>query len=433
MESVSARYRDVLGTRSFSFLWAGQVISNFGDRFNYMAVMGLILFNWGGSALDAGFMFIFMTLPALLFGPIAGVYVDRYEKKRVMILCDIVRAGLVALLPFATSLFQVYALIFLVSSVSRFFYPARSAIIPLIVSKDSLLAANSLSQSTYQVSAIAGYAVGGALVGLLGPLAVFYLDAVSYLVSAVFIWSIRYAECLAPADGTSATGIAASLQKAKEEMADGLQYVVSEKRILYIFSTFSLSVLFFGGINILWVILVRDVLGLGIGGMGILESSMGGGMLVGTVAVGYLGYRVHNRALVLWGLLVSALSFLFIGVWAVLANVLFWVFVAGAALSFVNVPAITIVQRITPQHLMGRVFGLLGTLLDTASLISMGVVGLLADLYSVQSLIIASAVCILVITGAAALVHVSLEVEECPAGGPVIPVPGEDLAVPSGE
>lgn len=82
---------------------------------------------------------------------------------------------------------------------------------------------------------------------------------------------------------------------------------------------------------------------------------------------------------------------------------------------------------------MGRIFGLLGTLLDTASLISMGVVGLLADLYSVQSLIIASAVCILVITGAAALVHVSLEVEECPTGGTVIPVPGEDLAVPSGE
>ncbi|HPR41458.1 MAG TPA: MFS transporter, partial [Candidatus Methanofastidiosa archaeon] len=89
------RYVDVLRNRNFSFLWIGQIISNFGDRFTYMANIALIVFNWGGSAMDTGGIFIAMSLPALAFGPISGVFVDRYNKKHVMIICDVMRAAIV--------------------------------------------------------------------------------------------------------------------------------------------------------------------------------------------------------------------------------------------------------------------------------------------------------------------------------------------------
>ena len=409
MEGERVTFKEVLRERNFSLLWSGQVISNFGDRFNYMAVMGLILFNWEGSALDAGFMFIFMTLPALLFGPIAGVVVDRYDKKRVMILCDIVRAAFVAMLPFVTSLFQVYAIIFLVSSVSRFFYPARSAIIPQLVSDRQLMVANSLSQSTYQVSAIAGYALGGALVGIVGPTAVFYLDTVSYMVSALLIWSIDHTEAVSATKDALSCATSSAMAKVKSEMAAGIRYSYSEKRILYLLVTFTLAVLFFGGINILWVILVRDVLGLGIEGMGALESLMGGGMLLGTLAVGVVGCRIHNKSMIIGGFLVTSITFLAIGLWANIYNVLVCVFVAGAGLSFVNVPAITLIQRITPSHMMGRVFSILGTLTDTASLISMGAIGILAKVISVETLLMWSAGLMILLTLCASLVRVNLD------------------------
>lgn len=430
MGAERVTFKEVLRERNFSLLWSGQVISNFGDRFNYMAVMGLILFNWEGSALDAGFMFIFMTLPALLFGPIAGVVVDRYDKKRVMILCDIVRAAFVAMLPFVSSLLQVYVIVFLVSSVSRFFYPARSAIIPQIVSDRQLMVANSLSQSTYQVSAIAGYALGGALVGIVGPTAVFYLDTGSYLVSAFLIWSIRHAESVSATKDALSGAASSAFAKVKSEMAAGFRYSYMEKRILYLLVTFTLAVLFFGGINILWVILVRDVLNLGIEGMGALESLMGGGMLVGTLAVGYIGCRIHNKTMIIGGFLATSVTFLAIGLWTNMYNVLACVFIAGAGLSFVNIPSVTLIQRITPPEMMGRVFSILGTLTDTASLISMGAMGILAKVVPVETLLMWSAGFMIVLTLCAAFVRVDLDDEGLVPPHAEVPSLHNDAPVP---
>ncbi|MHC1604887.1 MAG: MFS transporter [Candidatus Methanofastidiosia archaeon] len=409
MEEERVKFLDVLKIRNFGLLWTGQVISNFGDRFNYMAIMGLILFKWEGSAIDAGVMFIFMALPSLIFGPIAGVFVDRLNRKSVMIWADIIRAFLVALLPFVSSLAQIYVIIFLVASVSRFFYPARSAIIPSLVEKEKLLVANSLSQSTYQVSAIAGYALGGMFVGFLGPELVFYIDSVSYLVSALLIYMISYMHPLSE----SVKGFDGDIIKhVKDEFIEGLKFSFHEKRIFFIIVIFSLVMLFFGGINIIWVLLVRDVLRLGIEGMGFIESVMGVGLIIGTFLVGYIGYRFKNKHMVLVGVGVIAASFIAISVWPVLWNSVFWVFVVGIFNPFINIPIVTVIQKIVPSNMLGRVFSVFGALIEACGLVSMGIIGYLADVIDIQTLLLAMGIGTVAITIAGALTKIELEEDQ---------------------
>ncbi|RZN50436.1 MFS transporter [archaeon] len=405
MEERKVTFREVLGIPSFRLLWVGQLISNFGDRFSYMAVMGLILFRWEGSALDAGMMFVIMALPSIFIGPVAGVFVDRYDKKKVMIVSDLVRAALIALLSQAQTLMQVYVLIFLVAVVSRFFYPSRSAMIPALVEKRQLIVANSLSQSTYQTSAILGYALGGMLVALIGPVAVFYLDSVSFLVSAVLIAMISYT---AVTSAVADIGLS-PLMRIRREFVDGLAYVYNDKRILFITTLFSSVLLFFGGLNVVWLILVRDVMGLGVEGMGIVESVLGGGMLAGTFFVGIIGQRMGIRPMLLGGTIVFSLAFFAIAAFTVLPNVIIWLFIAGISNEVIVVPCITLLQEITPEHMLGRVFSAFGTALESASLISMGVLGYLASTVPVHSLLFAMSACILMVVLVASLVPVSLE------------------------
>nr|HPR42129.1 MFS transporter [Candidatus Methanofastidiosa archaeon] len=314
---------------------------------------------------------------------------------------------IVPLLIFADSLFQVYLIVFLISSISRFFYPARSAMIPTLVKKEQLLVANSLSHSTYEFSAIAGYAIGGMLVGFLGAHAVFLIDSVSYLISAAFIALIAFRPILKTAVKTGNV-----LGRVVEEFKAGLDYSYRERKVLFLLSLLGVAVLAFAGINILWVILIRDVMGLGVEGMGVLESVFGGGMLAGTFVVGFIGHRFRNKLLIILGFGISSVSLLMIGLVPVLAPVLVFAFIAGVFTSFVNIPTITVLQKVVPEDMLGRVFSLLGTLTDTAGIISMAAIGVLAEVFPVQDLIIWLSLALLVVTIAAFLVPIQLESDD---------------------
>ena len=147
-----------------------------------------------GSALATGLVFFAATLPNLLLGPIAGTFVDRWDRKEVMVVSDLLRAALVLVLPLAavTNLILVYPLIFLVTTISIFFRPARVAILPRIVPEDDLLSANSAMWVGETIADIVGYPLAGLFVAVLGssvPLA-FWVDAATYLASAVLIATI---------------------------------------------------------------------------------------------------------------------------------------------------------------------------------------------------------------------------------------------------
>ena len=153
---------------SFSALWSGQLISLFGDRLNQLALVAVVAISTG-SALATGLVFFAATLPNLLLSPIAGTFVDRWDHKEVMVVSDILRGAIVLILPIAavTNIVLVYPLIFLVTSISVFFRPARVAILPQIVPEEDLLSANSALWVAETIADIVGYPLAGLFVFLL--------------------------------------------------------------------------------------------------------------------------------------------------------------------------------------------------------------------------------------------------------------------------
>jgi MFS family permease len=149
-------------------LWLAQLISQFGDRINQMALIGLIAERSPGSTMDLAKLLSFTIIPVFIVGPIAGVYVDRWDNRKTLFLCDIARGVLVMLIPmifiFWESLIPIYIIIFLVFCFSRFYVPAKMSILPDLVEKEHLVMANSLITTTGMLAFVFGCAFGGFLV-----------------------------------------------------------------------------------------------------------------------------------------------------------------------------------------------------------------------------------------------------------------------------
>ncbi|HYX12382.1 MAG TPA: MFS transporter, partial [Candidatus Acidoferrum sp.] len=178
---------------SFSALWVGQLISLFGDRIHQIALAFLVL-DQSHSPIALALVFLSATLPNLLLSPIAGTFVDRWDHQETMVVSDLLRAAIVLLIPIAavTNIWLVYPLVFLITTVSLFFRPARTAIVPRIVAEDELLTANSATWLGDTLADIGGYPLAGLFVAFLGsalPLA-FWVDAGTYVASALLIASM---------------------------------------------------------------------------------------------------------------------------------------------------------------------------------------------------------------------------------------------------
>ena len=153
--------------------------------------MAFLVLTATGSPVAVGLVFLAATLPNLLLGPVAGTFVDRWDQKEVMVVSDLLRASLVLLVPIAavTNLILVYPLVFLITSISIFFRPARTAVLPRIVDEDELLTANSATWIAETLADVIGYPLAGLFVAFLGralPLA-FWFDAATYVASALLI------------------------------------------------------------------------------------------------------------------------------------------------------------------------------------------------------------------------------------------------------
>ena len=178
---------------AFRQLWLGQVVSQMGDWFNTIALYTIIL-NLTGSGRDVGLLLVARFLPSFVFGPLSGVLADRFSRRTIMIVSDLLRAVVVLgflLVRRADQLWIVYVLTVLQLGFSTFFEPAKTAAIPSIVSDRELVAANAISSVTWSVMLTLGAAIGGLITGWLGTDVAFVLDSLTYLLSAALIASVR--------------------------------------------------------------------------------------------------------------------------------------------------------------------------------------------------------------------------------------------------
>ncbi len=191
---VPAGYLELLrDNRGFRHLWLGQVVSQMGDWFNTIALYTIIL-NLTGSGRDIGLMMVARFLPSFVFGSLSGVLADRFSRRSIMIVSDLLRALVVLgflLVRRADQLWILYVLTIAQLALSTFFEPAKTAAIPSIVSDRELVAANAISSVTWSAMLTLGAAVGGIVTGWFGTDVAFILDAFTYLLSAALIARVR--------------------------------------------------------------------------------------------------------------------------------------------------------------------------------------------------------------------------------------------------
>lgn len=404
----------VLRNRQFLALWLAQLVSSFGDWLALLAVFSLVTFRWQATPHEIAGIFLAFASPFAFFGPLAGVFVDRFDLKRTMIASDIVRALLAAVLVFAGDVGQVYALLLGLSCVSVFFLPAQGAMIPLLVRKEELLVANALNAQTIHLTKIVGPAVAGLLVARAGEGTCFALDALSFVASAALLARLRASR--PPVEGRS--GVGAVLR----DMHEGLRFLLTHAALRFVLFASVAAIFAIGMFDALIAVYVRDVLGSGSQVFGALVAIVGAGTILGAAVIG--GYcqawsRVVLVALGILGLgLGVALLALASRAPAALAASLF----LGLSVSAVFIPSQTLAQEETPRELLGRVSSTSIALVTVSQLVGVALAGRIAELTGIRTLYYAVAL-ILTLTG---LVGLARGRRLRAAGGP----PGAQTATP---
>ncbi|MBA3878005.1 MAG: hypothetical protein C0498_13995, partial [Anaerolinea sp.] len=368
---------------SFSALWTGQLISLLGDRIHQVALAFVVL-NATGSPMAVGAVFLVATLPNLLFGPIAGTLVDRWDHREVMIVSDLLRAGVVLLIPIAvmTNLALVYPLVFLVTTISIFFRPAKGAILPRLISGDDLVAGNSAMWVAETFADIGGYVLAGLFVALLGdqlPLA-FWADAVTYVASAILIASISVTPVERVAHEVAERG--ASFLT---ELREGWQFLRGEAVLLANTLQATVGQFMLGILLALTPVYAKEVIdtgGLDAGAAySFIEGAIGAGNLIGGFAIGLVGSRIALGRMIIVGYVWTGASVAALALTGNLAIAIGLSFGAGVGnLAFV-IPSQTLVQRRTPPALMGRLLGLRFSLVYGSMTVAMGVGGVLGEAF----------------------------------------------------
>jgi MFS family permease len=274
--------------RDFRLLYVGQAISQLGDWFNAVAVYALLL-DLTGSATAVAWMMIVQFLPVAVVGPLAGVVVDRVNRRRLMITTDMLRGCLILGLLVVRTADQVwiaYVVMALTVGAQAFFEPARTATIPNITSAEELLPANALSSATWSAMLAIGASVGGIVTAVAGRNVAFGLNAASFFCSALFIGRTRYdstpAAVLRPSGFAAMTGIT--------DLVEGMRYVRQESHVaalMCVKAGWGLA----GGVLLLLTVFGQRIFPLAGGaaaGIGVLYAARGVGAGLGPVALRWI-------------------------------------------------------------------------------------------------------------------------------------------------
>ncbi len=365
----------------FRNLWFGQIVSLLGDWFNLIGSAALIA-TLTGSGLAISGLFVVRMLAPFLISPLAGVVADRYDRRTILLVTDLLRAVIVLgflLVREAQTVWLLYVLTALQLGVSGFFDPAKNAILPDVVTPRQLGAANALSSVTWSVMLAFGAALGGLVAGTWGVYSAFALDALTFLISAFFIFQVRYRK---PA-GESSAG--KSVTAALHEYVEGLRYLLRERDILMIASQKGLIALAVaGGFNVVQVAIAEKLFVIGEGGslsLGIFLTVFGIGTGLGPiVARWWSGDRdgpLRQAIAIFYGL--TSVGLLVLAPLADFYSVNLGMFLRGFGGGVVWVFATQLLLQNVPAAVRGRVFATEFALFALASAIGAAWTGLALD------------------------------------------------------
>jgi MFS family permease len=341
------------GLRRLELAWVGSVTGEWA----YAVALAVFAFEAGG-ATAVGVVALLRFLPSAVVAPFAAVLADRYPRKRVMLTADVIRAlalagaGVVALTDGPAP--AVYALASLVAVVSTAFQPAQAALIPTLARDPSeLTAANVASSTVESVGSFAGPAIGGLLLAVTSTGIVFVATAGAFVWSALNVARIP--------SGPAARKDAAEEALHREALA-GFRAIFAVPDLRLVVGLYSAQTLVAGALNVLVVVAALDLLDLGRSGPGVLNTAVGIGGLVGAaVALGLVGLRGLGTAFAL-GLVLWGVPLVLFGAWPAVGAAIVFLVLLGVGNTLVDVSGLTLLQRTAPPEVLGRVFGVLESL-----------------------------------------------------------------------
>jgi MFS family permease len=368
----------LLRRRDFALLWTASLVSVAGDWVMYAALPFFVFTRTGSTTATAG-MIAAELGPSALLGPAAGVYVDRWERKRVIVGANLAQAAAVLALLLVTSgrwLWLVYVVAAAQSVAASFAQPAESALLPALVPEDDLAQANALGALNNRLARLAGVPVGGVLLGSLGLVPVVVVDAASFAVAALLVAPI--------ATLTVARSAGERRSSFVRELRDGLALMRTDRGIVLLFAV--LGLMTFGGtmLDPLQAAWVRDFLHSGADVYGTLLSVHAAFGIAGTLAVGLVARRVVAKTMIGWSCIVAATALGIRFNVSSLAVAYSLTAVSGVTSVVAAVGVQTLVQQAVRPDFRGRVFGALGASGALLSLAGAAVGGVLGDVVGVR-------------------------------------------------
>jgi MFS family permease len=366
----------------FRALWSARTISYAGDSLSLVALM-LHVAETAGQALAVSLLLLVVDFVPSLLGPFTGAISDRFDRRRVMVTCELAQGALVLLIALTLPpLPLLLGLVGLRAIAGQVFQPASRAVVPALVGDRELETANSTIGFGSNGGEAVGPLIAAALFPLLGVRGVLLVDAATFLVAAVLLISVRPAP-------TARTGAAPSLLR---EARTGLRYIASQPAVRAVALGFAGVVAFNGIDDVALVLLAKDTFAASDSAVALLLAAVGIGLLAGYALLARYGRTVSSVALLLIGFAVSSVGNLLTGLaWAV--AVAFAVqTIRGAGIAAMDIAANSMLQRLVPAGMQGRVFGNLYGAIGVAAALSYIGGGVLLDATSAPlTLIVAGA------------------------------------------
>lgn len=343
----------VSSNQHYRRLWLSQVVSNFGDWFNILAVYALIT-KYSDSEFLLGLIIVVKMMSLASFSPFAGYLTDRFNRRRIMIICDLLRGiivlGLLLVVSYET-LWLAYVLTALQMVLSAIFEPAKTSSIPNVTTEKELVDANVLSSATWSIIFTMGMGFGGLATAWLGTDLVFVIDAISYAISAWFIY-----RAVIPQKKMDQK----ELERTKNPLVgikEGFQYLFNNQQVLRPSLAKGVFTMCLGGLTYMLILVSEDVLLMGSIGIGLLYAARGVGTGVGPI----IGRRIFDREkdwvrAMGFSMIFGGLMYAVVGLTTSLAVMMLFVFIAHAASGANWVMSTVLLQRRTPDTFRGRIF-----------------------------------------------------------------------------
>ena len=357
-----------------------------------MALIAFVYSRAPGSAYEIAKILSFTIIPVFLIGPIAGAYVDRWDRRKTLFVCDFMRAALVLTIPvflfYSKNLTWIYLIIFVVFSIGRFFVPAKLSIVPELVEQKDLLIANTLVNTTGMIAAVLGFGVTGVIVEWLGARSRFYLDSLSFLVSGALIFLIakKYSSQRSNVkiDGREIVNVIRKSILA--EVKDGIIYFIKNKEIRFtawvIFALWAAL----GSTYVVIIVFVQKTLHSATKDLGLLVMFLGVGLFMGSLVYGRFGQRLSHFKTIFSSLVLSGAMLVIFAVMVhqysnfIIAAI--FAFLLGIAISPIMIATNTIVHNASSSSMLGKIFSSLEIVMHLGFLIFMFVSSILAEKFS---------------------------------------------------